>query len=548
MALELRRGRNGERMPHWYGRYTDENGKVHVVSLGVRVQGEEPPTLREKGDAAFEASREKAAVRLENHQIESLEKGQAQHLTRRLIEAKTGRKVEYVKLNDLAGRWRKLARKTKPTEAWLSWCDTVFNRFAEAAPCEFLHSVTPEQATAYIETLRASFTSRTANGAAQLLKSAFARLLPLGTSNPFEGEIVRRGTDANAEVETIHRRPLTAPELATLFETARPDPLLYPLTVCAALTGLRIGDVCQLAWKSVDLRAGVVAVRTSKTGKGVEIPIFTPLRDVLETALADREPGAVYVWPEAARMYQSNRYGITYRGKALFARAFAGTAQTEPEAATLASERADLADVLPAVCEAVQGRFDGVKRDRILDTLARIANGQSYRQIEAETGRQRGQTSEDLHEAEKVTGLTLRHGATIKSGRAIKELIGATRQTRWEGKRETGERRLSASLLGWHSLRGTWATLALSAGIPIETVKLVTGHGTATTVLKYYYNPQREHLRSVLGDKLPDVLTGRKPAAALPEADPVATMAAQLQSLTKADRARLARLLKGVGK
>jgi hypothetical protein len=39
----------------------------------------------------------------------------------------------------------------------------------------------------------------------------------------------------------------------------------------------------------------------------------------------------------------------------------------------------------------------------------------------------------------------------------------------------------------------------------------VTGHGTVKTILKHYYNPQREHLRAVLGDKLPEVLTGNKP-------------------------------------
>jgi hypothetical protein len=314
---------------------------------------------------------------------------------------------------------------------------------------------------------------------------------------------------------------------------------------------LRIGDVCQLRWQSVDLRAGVVAVRTAKTGASVEIPIFKPLREVLETALADREESP-YVWPDAARMYKANRYGITYRGKALFARALIGTAKDAPESPALASDRADLAETLSDVSEAVRGAgFDTAKRDRILDTLARCARGESYRRIEAETGRCRGQTSQDMKDAETVSGLRLRHGTPTASKRDLKTLIAATRQKRWEGEtRGEDERRLSASILGWHALRGTWATLALSAGIPVETVKLVTGHGTANTVLKFYYNPQRDHLRTVLGDKLPDVLTGGKTTkgkktAALPEAhpDPVATLAVQLKALTKTQRAQLAAML-----
>ncbi len=548
MGLELRKGRDGKILPYWYGRVVMD-GKARVFNLGVLVEGNAPPNLRLAGDAEFEASRAKAQERLENSQTDARIKGASMHLTARLIEAKTGHRVEYVKLADLPAKWRKLGRETQPTPAWLAWCDTIFTRFAESLSCAYLHEVTPEQATAYVEGLRTDFTRRTANGAAALLKSAFARLLPPGAINPFGKEIARRGKET--ESDTIHRRPLTATELVGLFETARPDPLLYPLTVCAACTGLRIGDVCQLSWKSVDLRAGVVAVRTSKTGKAVEIPIFKPLREVLETALADKGESP-FVWPEAAYMYKKNRYGITYRGKVLFARAFAGAQEDDaPEIVQAAPDKATLATTLPRTVEAVRGAgFAPAKRDRILDTLTRYSAGTSYRQIEAETGRQRGQISEDLREAEKISGLRLRHGVSVASKRDLKTLIAATRQ-----KRGGGKRKLSASLLGWHALRGTWATLALSAGIPIETVKLVTGHGTTNTVLKYYYNPQREHLRAILGNKLPGVLTGVKQpnqkrdanSTVIPDHtdDRVKDIVEQLKGLTKADRARLVRMMKG---
>lgn len=559
MGLELRKGRNGKLRKDWYARLLTTEGKGKVVNLKVKWHGTPPPSLREAGDERFEASRDLASARYKELQADAQDKENTAYHSRKLIQIKTGRKVEYVKLADLAEKWRGLGRENQPSADWLKWCDTIFGRFAETVPCEYLHEVTREQSTAYVEALRDGFTRRTANGAVALLRSAFTRFLPLGVSNPFGNEIARKG--ASGDGDTIHRRPLTADELARLFDAARPDPFIYPLTVCAALTGMRIGDVCLLRWQSVDLRAGVVAVKTSKTGAVVEIPIFQPLRDVLETALAELEPGAVYVWPDAARMYKANRYGITYRGKALFARTLIGITKDAPKGPAFTSDRADLSKILPYVSETVRNAgFDTSKRDRILDTLTRYARGQSYGQIEKETGRGKGQTSEDIGEAEKVTGLRLRRGLSgrkgtkIKSGCDIKTLIAATRQKRWEGDaRPKDEKRLSASLLGWHALRGTWATLALSAGIPVETVKLVTGHGTANTVLKFYYNPQREHLRTVLGDKLPDVLTGGKPAkqkngtgsAALPEsnADRVMEIAAQLQTLSPADRKRLAIVL-----
>lgn len=81
----------------------------------------------------------------------------------------------------------------------------------------------------------------------------------------------------------------------------------------------------------------------------------------------------------------------------------------------------------------------------------------------------------------------------------------------------------------------------------MEVARLVTGHKTVEVVLKHYFKPGREHLRAVLGERLPDVLTGGKPAA-LPEhkGDRVKEIAAQFKGLSKADRARLAKMLQGV--
>lgn len=510
MALKLMKQRNGTPRPFWYGEYQD-SGKRRVVNLGVKVAGTPPDKLllSEDGDKRFEASRARAEAKLADIREDMAHKGHAEHLTERLIESKTGRAVEYVRLAELPEKWRGIDRaESKTTEKRLQWCDTVFNRFAAAVPCEFLHEVSPEQAIAYVRGLRREFAQSTANDVASLLKSAFARFLPTGSMNPFANGIRKRGTKGHGTA--VHRRPLTAAELARLFEVARPDPKLHALTVTAALTGLRIGDVCLLRWTSVDLRAGFLSVATGKTGVAVELPIWPPLRNIFEAALAERAPGAEYVFPGAAQMYQTNRYGVVYRGKALFARAFApdGPApQDVPESGCIAPERADLAEMLPAVARAVEGRFEGLKRDRILDSLKRYASGQTYRDIERATGRQRGQVSEDLRDAEQAAGIRFRKGATTATGRDLKTLIAATRQARGTAGK------LSACLLGWHTLRGTWATLALVAGVPIQTVAQVTGHGTAKTIERFYYNPQRAHLREALAAKLPDILTGRKRAA-----------------------------------
>ena len=42
---------------------------------------------------------------------------------------------------------------------------------------------------------------------------------------------------------------------------------------------------------------------------------------------------------------------------------------------------------------------------------------------------------------------------------------------------------------GFHAFRATWVTLALTAGVPMDLVRKVTGHTTAETVLTHYFQP-----------------------------------------------------------
>ena len=77
--------------------------------------------------------------------------------------------------------------------------------------------------------------------------------------------------------------------------------------------------------------------------------------------------------------------------------------------------------------------------------------------------------------------------------------------------RKTGLRR--ASIRDFHSFRVTWVTLALTAGMPIELVKRVTGHRTAQIVEKHYFQPDAEDFRKAITGRLPAIMSG---GAALP--------------------------------
>jgi integrase len=99
----------------------------------------------------------------------------------------------------------------------------------------------------------------------------------------------------------------------------------------------------------------------------------------------------------------------------------------------------------------------------------------------------------------KIAGfLDLAEDATAEE---IAKNRGETQQFRAKGLRK-------ASVRDFHSFRVTWVTLALTAGVPLEIVRKVTGHRTAGIVMKHYFQPGREEFRRTLTNKLPLILGG----------------------------------------
>ncbi|MFA7172636.1 MAG: tyrosine-type recombinase/integrase [Kiritimatiellia bacterium] len=532
----------------WYGRYT-ENGKR--ISIGLcDVTGTPPASLsiKDEGDARFEASREKAKAVLVSHRKEASQKGHAVHLTERLVEAKTGRRWVETQLADLPEYTR--AMKGRRSEDWQTWQVDVVGKFVEWAQGRGLRSVleiTPEVAESYIEMFSIPDkdtgkmkTTSTLRHIKNIISMVMDRVLPHGVENPFKK--IRIQTPEGGEVQ--HRKPLKAEEVDRLLKQAEMEPLVFPLIVTALSTGLRRGDVCRLKWSEVNLRSGALTVKTSKTGAAVTLPIMDRLRDVLEGALAERKSdSAKYVFPEAERMLRKNPDGITYRVKKVFALAFAPP-QEAVESASAAPERVSLADVLPEVLEAVRtAEMADSKRDKLMDLLALYASGLSYRQIEEKRKISRGGISGLLHEAQRLAGVSFLPDTSAKPDSIKKTIRDVTRKPRTVGMRD-------ASKYDFHALRTTFVTLALGGPnpMPVEKIIALTGHRTVETAMKYYFKPQGSDFKKELEAAMPKSLSGRKGTRkALPEAqtDPVAAMAAQLQSFTPEQRAQLAKILKG---
>jgi integrase len=529
----LKQQRNGTLRPHWYGVYIVA-GERKVLNLNVPVRGTPPEgfSLRDKGDTAFEQSRERAEEALARYVEEAHRKGRSEHLAERLIESKTGRAVRYAQLVDLPECWRNLGREASACERYLVACDAHFRRFTDFMRTQnpsavHLYEVTPEDAAAFVASCRSTLAPATAKYAVRLMNKAFSRFLPVGAANPFS-EFVGRRTSGESGV--VHRKPFTPDELHALLEAARDDEFMYPLIVTAACTGMRRGDVCQLPWNAVDLPGGMLAVKTSKTESTVEIPIFAPLRDVLEKRGGR---GRGYVFPEAVAMLRDNPNGLTWRFKKIAARAFAG------EGPAALPEQVPATDIVADGTTAITGHVqEGSRRDRMLDTLRRYAAGESVRQIEKANGCSRATVSADLHAVQAWIGKRFMKG---KQGPDMK--LAIARLTRIE--RSKGQR--AASVRDWHALRATWVTMALSAGVPVELVRRVTGHATVEVILKHYFRPGRAEFKAALTGAMPGILTGGKQIKPKP-ADELAALATKVAagSATDEDKARFRELAAAV--
>ena len=489
MGLKLHKNAKGDWIRTWYADLWIDR-RATCRSLGIPVEGNIPDypngnfSITVTGDTAFERSRKRAQKAL--NEILRKKEDDPAHIAKLAYNKATGRELEDIPLTDIAAKWRRLPKRRNTSETWLGVCDTFFDRFAAFAKtqyvgvgkgrraCKTLNAVTPEIAHAFFDKLSGEYTRETVKKQMRLLSSAFTQWATSGQPNPFSGFFSR--SDASDE---IPHEPFSRDELDRILEEAEADPKVYPLAVTAAFSGMRLGDVCRLQWKDIDLENRLISITTSKAKVRANIPIFDErLFAVLSKQMPEGELLRGYVFPEAAKAYDEKRDAVTRSIKPFIARAMfkkelaAAPAQIENEPEKKPPTLAEVRDIIE------RSRYTEEKRTRLFDTYARIKSGESYAHIQAATGRAKSTISADLQTVEQLTGETLRirkQGGSVSAA----DLMRMTRQ-----ERKTGNH--AASLYGWHSFRTTFVTLAVEAGIPPTDIGQIVGHTTAKMTLRYY--------------------------------------------------------------
>jgi len=603
-------------IPYWYGAYRDGD-IVKTISLGIPVKGHPPASgiISDTGDAAFERSRREAEKEVarradgtrERHariRAAEKEKGDAIREYKEIIKIKTGRKFQDPDLDSLAEAYIEDIPDRSP--CYYAMIRSGFKHFAEFAanpqakverrdirPARTLLEVTPELAIAFFGYASKRYSFSTLKQWSTTFSVVFSKKAPVGMANPFKDARMTaigkaktrrdRKTGEKVKVETVvHHRPLDRDQLRKLYAAAKDDELLYPLTITAASTGLRISDVCTLLWKSVHLNDKdpetgdtippyIMVESTAKTGASVGVPIFDydpksvnydrdlgEFRRILETALAESRDGEKYVFPKAARLYlktKTDKNGeicfpgrdiIYAAGKRLFARAL--FADEPDDAELIESGKAGRAkpttdDILAAIDSA---EWTAERKKRIRDIYTRYSNGESYLDIVRATGYAKSTISSDLGTIEDLVGTKIK---TYLSKRAsVRDLLKRTRQERRHGRR-------GASIYSWHSLRASFVVAMSENGIDLDLIRSVVGH-TTVEMTREYFNPtpkqNAERVRDMLlrRNRIQDTTNGARPLPLrethfLPppgsdtRADKLDALRAALASLTPAERKAL---------
>ena len=105
--------------------------------------------------------------------------------------------------------------------------------------------------------------------------------------NPCSG--VKKGRQA------VNRlRYLSIDEIKALLECA--PPRLYPVLICALMTGMRRGEILNLRWEHLDLERRIIYILQSKSGRPREIPMANRLKEEF-LSLGPKGTGIIFDLP-----------------------------------------------------------------------------------------------------------------------------------------------------------------------------------------------------------------------------------------------------------
>lgn len=539
MALEMKK------TSRWWYTSVQLNGKRKTLKLTelrggieqpIEIRGRRPESLRhpEEGDRLFLESyaRAKAAEARLKETLQSTKAVDQQ--VSHLIATRSGKAQKLASLDSLFPGWRKIPRRARVSKSHEQQARLVLQGFVEFIQERYpevqnLVEISPVHLRAYLARLDESNASpRTWNVYMQFLKTAFSHLEPDAEGyREFLRKVPKR--DEN----TVHRQPFTDEETQRIMEIVAKDRLLRGPVITAICTAMRKGDCCCLRWDQIQQDRGLIEVRTQKTNELAIIPILPALQEVLE---AHRGQDETYCFPKAARSYQDCRSTVDSHFRRMLRQA--GFIQSEKQRVEIENRlpqlpKAELMEKGLAYIEAQpfqQRKAEGMKK-----AFLAYLEGQTLPAIAKQQKVARSTVSLHLNTVEQGIGVEVLRRRGLQDAPEKVQGVTATPQQ--------GQRKNRASVRGWHSFRVSFVTRALSAGMPEELVRKVTGHTAVDIVRKHYFRPDEATLKSEYAKVSPGYLK----AGGSPKERMLVILHESTRKTWEADRDQLIDLLESGG-
>lgn len=285
---------------YWLAGFRDINGKRRNRSTKL-VATEKNKRQAEKIAAEYEA----AANRRKTSQ-------QVRRTIADLHRELTGEDLPTVTVTEHVAKW--IASKAPSVSAYTKV-------FYEGATRKFLDhlgsrsgidlaEVTRDDIERFRDSMAGKLAAKTVNHNVKVIKMLFrdARARVLIVDDPTE-----HVQTVKAERSSV-RRPFTLDEVSKILNHC--DAEWRSMVLFGLYTGQRLGDIARLKWDSIDLRKGVLALTTSKTGKRLNLPLHEDLIAHLKSLPKPIEkslpihPGAAAIIQEQERTaLLSNTFG-----------------------------------------------------------------------------------------------------------------------------------------------------------------------------------------------------------------------------------------------
>lgn len=504
MGVYLKITKSGDFRPHFYGSYT-LNGKRVETSLNEwkgtpPANGKASDCLKGDGDPIFQESYFEAKAKLEQHKKKYSETPTETEKSR-LIEQRNELNERIFNLDNpvtLGSLWNDYKEKVGSfscTPGTVKTYETYTNRFAHFVSERHseglslpLFSVNYSDILAFMQMIeKEGNKNRTWNEYLRLVKRIFRTFYP-----SIEVTMKLSNLKTRTENNTPHKI-FTKEQIDKITETAKKlaqkDPsfsLIYSMIIIAYCTGLRLKDIRNLKWEYINFNTEIIALTTFKNDGFANFGMWTPLKAELKRLRQTSDASAVYVLPEA--IIRSDTYLLKQLKRVLSMTRLI----SPPKGLSLPKVIEPSQELFEAVSEAINNsKLSGKRKQKALRIISEyILNGCTVDDIALKLETSKGSVSGYLTEATRLSGKEIIRGRVLLSETVEKKDTPSDTETKKE-------------IIGWHSFRGSFVTMALKVGYTVEFLKKILGSSFVEIILKHYYRPDDDYIRHEFSTKDP---------------------------------------------